>query len=148
MPEPENGGINGVVGGATGGQFADANTFRRWLRDAITVTNAALDKIGLRGQVAVGLYGTSGFVVFGNVSNPKGFLDERTLDAMGVLGMDDYPNPASGMATDVASYEALYGPFPLMLTEWGTIVADHGIWLFRTLDTAGELSLSGAVAWR
>jgi len=121
IPEPENGGINGVVGGATGGQFADANLFRRWLRDAITVTNAALDLIGLRGQVAVGFFGTSGFVVYGNVSNPKGFLDERTLDAMGVLGMDDYPNPASGMATDLASYEALYGPFPLMLTEWGTI---------------------------
>ena len=121
IPEPENGGINGVVGGATGGQFTDANLFRRWLRDAITVTNAALDLIGLRGQVAVGFFGTSGFLVYGNVSNPKGFLDERTLDAMGVLGMDDYPNPASGMATDLASYEALYGPFPLMLTEWGTI---------------------------
>ncbi len=121
IPEPENGGINGVVGGATGGQFADANLFRRWLRDAITVTNAALDLIGLRGQVAVGFFGTSGFVVYGNVSNPKGFLDERTLDAMGVLGMDDYPSSPSGMATDLASYEALYGPFPLMLTEWGTI---------------------------
>jgi len=121
IPEPENGGINGVVGGATGGQFADANLFRRWLRDAITVTNAALDLIGLRGQVAVGFFGTSGFLVYGNVSNPKGFLDERTLDAMGVLGMDDYPSSPSGMATDLASYEALYGPFPLMLTEWGTI---------------------------
>jgi len=121
IPEPENGGINGVVNGATGGQFSDANLFRRWLRDAITVTNAALDLIGLRGQVAVGFFGTSGFVVYGNVSNPYGFLDERTLDAMGVLGMDDYPSSPSGMATDLASYEALYGPFPLMLTEWGTI---------------------------
>ncbi len=119
IPEPENGGINGVVGGATGGQFADANLFRRWLRDAITVTNAALDLIGLRGQVAVGFFGTSGFLVYGNVSNPKGFLDERTLDAMGVLGMDDYPSSPSGMATDLASYEALYGPFPLMLTRVG-----------------------------
>jgi len=121
IPEPENGGINGVVGGSSGGQFTDANLFRRWLRDAITVTNAALDVIGLRGQVAVGFYGTSGFVVYGNVSNPKGFLDERTLDAMGVLGMDDYPSSPSAMATDLATYEAIYGQFPLMLTEWGTI---------------------------
>jgi len=58
-------------------------------------------------------------LVYGNVSNPKGFLDERTLDAMGVLGMDDYPSSPSGMATDLASYEALYGPFPLMLTGVG-----------------------------
>ena len=78
-----------------------------------------LDLIGLRGQVAVGFFGTSGFVVYGNVSNPYGFLDERTLDAMGVLGMDDYPSSPSGMATDLASYEALYGPFPLMLTRVG-----------------------------
>lgn len=97
------------------------NTYRRWLREAITVTNAALDKINLRGQVAVGFYGTSGFIVFGNVGNPHGFLDERTLDAMSVLGMDDYPNPATNMGADQTSFETLYGQFPLMLTEWGTI---------------------------
>jgi hypothetical protein len=82
------------VTGSAPYQFADANTYRRWLRDAITVTNAALDTINLRGQVAVGFYGTSGFIVVGNVGNPKGFLDERILDAMSVLGMDDYPNPS------------------------------------------------------
>ncbi|MGI8483740.1 MAG: hypothetical protein ACR2OU_05715 [Thermomicrobiales bacterium] len=120
IPEPENGGITGIVG--TGpAQFADANTFRRWLRDSITVTNAALDKIGLRGQVAVGFFGTSGFVVFGNVDNTKGFLDERTLDAMTVLGMDNYTATPSGMVSDLTLFENLYGQFPLMLTEWGTI---------------------------
>ena len=120
IAEPENGGISGVTGSAPY-QFADANIFRRWLRDAITVTNAALDTINLRGQVAVGFYGTSGFIVFGNVGNPHGFLDERTLDAMSVLGMDDYPNPATNMGADLTSFETLYGQFPLMLTEWGTI---------------------------
>jgi hypothetical protein len=120
IPEPENGGINGV-NGASPYQFEDAEAFRRWLRDAITVTNAALRSIGLYGQVHVGWYGVSGFMAIGNRDNTNGFLDDRTLDAMGVLGMDHYPGSVTALATDLGKFESLYGQRPLVITEWGTI---------------------------
>ena len=121
IPEPENGGINGVTGSAPY-QFSNASVFRIWLRDAITVVNLALDKINLKGQVAVGFFGTSSFIVSGNVGNPKGFLDDRTIDAMGIMAMDDYPNPTSGLSADLSAYEALYGTSrPLAISEFGTI---------------------------
>ncbi len=118
-PEPENGGINGVTGSAPY-QFTNANLFRAWLRDAVTVVNQALEPSNLKGSVFVGLYGTSGFIVFGNGGNPKGFLDDRTVEALAIVGMDDYPTPASNMGADLDAYRALY-QLPLALTEWGTI---------------------------
>jgi len=38
---------------------------------------------------------------------------------MNVLGMDDYPNPATNMGADLTSFETLYGQFPLMLEDDG-----------------------------
>jgi hypothetical protein len=119
-PTPEPNQISGVAGSAPY-HFQNASDYRKWLRDNITVCNMALDRIGLRGKVAVGFYGISDFLVNGNTDNPRGFLDDRTIDAMTVLGVDSYPNPASGITTVLNTYETLYGKKPLAITEWGTI---------------------------
>lgn len=122
LPEPDNGGINGVTTCFDSVcQFTTANEFRIWLRDAITVSNAAFEKLGLKGKIHVGYYGISGFTVFGNGGNPHGFLDDRTADAMTVITMDDYPSPASDVSTSITRYEGIYGNFPLVIGEWGTL---------------------------
>ena len=121
LPEPENGGITGVVSASGIDQFTTANQFRKWLRDAITVVNAALDTVDLKGKVFVGFFGNSGFIVFGNGGNPNGILDQRTADAMTIIGMDHYASPITDWTTDLTTYEGIYGNFPLQIGEWGTI---------------------------
>lgn len=123
LPEPDNAGINGITACSDSVcQFATAEQFRIWLRDAITVSNYAFEQIGLKGRIYVGFYGVSGFIAFGDgAGNPKGFLDERTADAMKWITMDDYPNPSSNVTSSFKLYESIYGQFPLVLGEWGTI---------------------------
>ena len=123
MPEPANAGVNGVTSCSDSVcQFPDAKVFRQWERDAVTVVNAALSKIGLKGRVFVGMYGETGDVAFGSSGgNPQGVLDERTLDSLKVLGIDHYTNPVSDIIADLKKYESVYGHFPLVATEWGTL---------------------------
>lgn len=124
-PEPENMGITGTVFAATH-IFSSANQFRKFLRDGITVVNAALDAIGMRGKIAVGFYGNSGFIMCGSIENndnPLGILDWRTVDAMTVPTMDLYmaDDPADELDQWLDLYEDLYGTTPLIITEYGTI---------------------------
>lgn len=124
FPEPEGSGITGVAAANVAPDTWSSNSdFLKFLRDGITVVNKALATLStgsLRGKVFVGLYGQSGFITLGNVDNPNGFLDVRTVDAMGVVGMDHYPNPYTDMSTDLANYRSKYQK-PFMLCEWGTI---------------------------
>lgn len=132
VAEPENGGILGVTtcynfsGGGNSVtndcQFTSAEQFRVFLRDSITVANAAFSKIGLKGRIYVGYYGNSAFIVNGDGGGtPHGVLDDRTVDAMSTVAMDDYPNPVSGINTDLTTFQGIYGFRPFMLSEFGTI---------------------------
>lgn len=134
IAEPENAGINGGTtcykssdsgdSGTTGSgycQFPDKNTFIKFLEDSITVTNAALQKIGLKGRVYVGFYGNSANIINGT-GGGKPFIDDRLVDGMGIVTMDDYPNPVSNLSTDLTAFEGLYSSNrPMMITEFGTI---------------------------
>jgi hypothetical protein len=123
-PEPDSAGINGVTYCPTTCQFASADEYNSWIQFTQFRVKEAFASIGKK--VAVGYYGHSGFIVWGE-NNPdwqgKSFLTQQTVDAMdGIIAMDTYPETYGGNMID--SLNGAHKKWPnakLMIGEWGTI---------------------------
>lgn len=124
IPEPQNGGVSGVTYCAQGiCVFNSAASFNKWLRDAITTSNAAFAEIGLGGKIKVGYYGFDGFIAWGD-NNPdwNGILEDATIAAMGNITIDHYPEAVGDtMANDLDELQQRYPNVPIVIGEWGTI---------------------------
>ncbi|MDO8551717.1 MAG: PA14 domain-containing protein [bacterium] len=123
IPEPQNGGIDGVTGCANGVcQFSGPADFNSWLRNAIDSSNNAFSQIGLGGKIKIGYYGFDGFVAWGD-NNPdwNGILEDSTVQKMGNITIDHYPELVGGdMTTDLQELEARYPNTPIIIGEWGS----------------------------
>jgi hypothetical protein len=124
VPEPQNGGIAGVTYCPENiCIFADKAAFNKWLRDAITTSEAAFQSIGLGGKIKIGYYGFDGFVAWGD-NNPdwEGILEDVTVQAMGNITIDHYPEIVGDtMENDLNELQAKYPNTPIIVGEWGTI---------------------------
>jgi hypothetical protein len=122
IPEPQNGGINGVTGCANGVcQYDSAAAFNQWLRDAMDTSTQAFQSIGK--SVKIGYFGFDGFVAWGD-NNPdwNGILEDSTIQKMGHIAVDHYPEVVNdNMANDLKELEARYPGVPIIISEWGTI---------------------------
>ena len=126
IPEPQNGGIRGITYCPQGiCIFSDVTTFNTWLRDAISISNTAFNNIGLGGKIKIGYYGLDGFVVWGD-NNPDwhGILEDSTVQAMGNITIDHYPELVGDtMANDLNEIQAKYPNIPIVIGEWGTVTS-------------------------
>lgn len=123
IPEPQNGGINGVTYCANGVcQFQSAASFNQWLRDAMTTSKNAFDSIGLH-NVKIGYFGFDGFVAWGD-QNPDwhGILEDSTVQQMGNITIDHYPELVNEtMDQSLTALQAKYPHTPIVIGEWGTV---------------------------
>ncbi len=108
--EPENAGIAPYCQGPC--MFASDAVYNQWLQDSMTVDRAAFANLGV--QVQVGYWGTSGWIA------THGYLSQATVQAMGVLSVDDYFQSPAALVANLAQIEATY-QVPLVVGEWGDI---------------------------
>ncbi len=108
--EPENAGIAPYCQGPC--MFATVAVFNQWLQDSMTVDRAAFASLHV--SVRVGYWGTSGWIA------SHGYLSQATVQAMGVLAVDDYLQSPAALAANLAQIEATYR-VPLVVGEWGDI---------------------------
>src|SRR5262249_5870447 len=113
IPEPQNGGIEGVTFCAsatcifknTDGTADAREEFNTWIRNAMVVSEQAFGTIGLANKVKVGYFGFDGFVVWGD-NNPDwtGIIEQQTVQAMhNVIVIDHYPELVGDtMANDLS----------------------------------------------
>lgn len=124
IPEPQNGGIQGVNYCANNlCQFSSAANFNQWLRDAMTTVNDAINQIGRGGQLKVGYFGFDGYITWGD-NNPdwQGILEDSTVKQMGNITIDHYPELVGDtMANDLQELTAKYPNTPIVIGEWGTV---------------------------
>jgi hypothetical protein len=129
-PEPQNGGINGVTACLQNiCMFSSAKDFNQWLRDAMDVSTAAFQSIGLGGQMKIGYFGFDGFVTWGN-NNPQwqGILEKATVQKMGNITIDHYPEAVGDtMAEDLDKLQKKYPNTPIVIGEWGTITQGNEV---------------------
>ena len=123
IPEPQNGGINGITYCAQGVcQYQSKEQFNQWLRDAIDTANNSFSAIGLGGKTKVGYYGFDGFVAWGD-NNPdwNGILEDATVTKMGNITIDHYPELVNEKMIDgLNELHAKYPTTPIVIGEWGS----------------------------
>lgn len=123
IPEPQNGGIEGITYCPEGVcQFKNTAEFNRWLRDAMTLSRREFEKIGI-GDIGIGYYGLDGFIVWG-ANNPdwSGFLEDETVEMMGNITLDHYPQLINtSFRQDLAEFRQKYPTIPLIIGEWGAV---------------------------
>lgn len=145
IPEPQNGGIAGVTYCSQGVcVFNGAAAFNQWLRDAMTISEAAFQSIGLGGQMKIGYFGFDGFVAWGD-NNPDwhGILEDSTIQMMGNITIDHYPEIVGDtMANDLDELTARYPNTPIVIGEWGTITAGN---LANQVSTSMQAALRSNV---
>lgn len=124
IPEPQNGGISGVIGCNGTCQYGSQNDFNRWIKGAMLVSELSFKAIGLDTQVKIGYFGFDGFITWGD-NNPDwhGILTDSTIARMGTLAIDHYPSDIASMSGDLLELRAKYPTTPLVISEWGTISA-------------------------
>lgn len=124
IPEPQNGGIQGVTWCGNGVcQFRSKEEFNRWLRDAMDVADTAFRAIGLGGKIQIGYYGFDGFVAWG-AHNPDwdGILEDATVAKMGNITIDHYPELiGADMQSDLDELHRRYPGIPVIIGEWGSV---------------------------
>jgi hypothetical protein len=142
IPEPQNGGIAGVTYCPQNAcMFANIAAFNKWLRDAITASETAFGQIGLGGKIKIGYYGLDGFIVWGD-NNPDwhGILEDSTIQAMGNITIDHYPELIGDtMQNDLGELQAKYPNTPIVIGEWGTVTGG---------DTVAQVTNSMGAALR
>jgi hypothetical protein len=151
VPEPQNGGISGITYCPNNVCiFTGASHFNSWLRDAMTVSEAAFDFIGLGGKVKVGYYGFDGFVAWGD-NNPDwhGILEDATIAKMGNITIDHYPEIVGDtMDNDLNELSAKYPNTPIVIGEWGTITGgDTEAQITASLQAAKRPNVIGFNYW-
>ena len=123
IPEPQNGGINGVTGCTNNiCQFDSAANFNQWLRGAMTTSTDAFSSIGLGGKIKVGYFGFDGFIAWGD-ANPDwhGILEDSTVQQMGNITIDHYPELINEtMKQGLDALQAKYPNVPIVIGEWGS----------------------------
>lgn len=139
IPEPQNGGIQGVTYCASSVcQFSSAAAFNQWLRDAMTTSTDAFSQIDLSGQVKVGYFGFDGFVTWGD-NNPDwhGILEDATVAQMGNITIDHYPELVhETMSQGLQQLTAKYPHTPIVIGEWGTVTGGDTVTQIQTDMTA------------
>lgn len=128
-PEPQTDGISGVTYCASICMWSGAREFNNWIRGAMLVSELSFDKIGLgNGQVKIGYFGFDGFIVWGD-NNPdwlgKSFLTTKTVQRMGNITIDQYPQGGATMAQDLAELHAQWPNVDIYIGEWGTITSTN-----------------------
>ncbi len=151
VPEPQNGGIAGVTYCPQNiCIFADAAVFNKWLRDAITTSEAAFASIGLGGKMRIGYYGFDGFVAWGD-NNPdwNGILEDATVSAMGNITIDHYPEIVGDtMENDLNELQEKYSTTPIIIGEWGTITGgDTPSQVQKSMQAARRKNVVGFNYW-
>jgi hypothetical protein len=89
----------------------------------MSASESAFASIGLSGQLKLGYYGFDGFVAWGH-NNPdwNGILEDATIQAMGNITIDHYPNlVGTTMEADLNELQSLYPGVPIVIGEWGTV---------------------------
>jgi hypothetical protein len=128
IPEPQNGGIQGVTYCSQGVCiFNSKESFNKWLRDAIDVSNQSFSDIGLGGKIKVGYYGFDGFVAWGD-NNPDwdGILEDATISKMGNITIDHYPELVGDtMENDLNELQNKYPNTKIVIGEWGAVVSNN-----------------------
>lgn len=131
IPEPQNGGINGVTGCGSVCQFQSQKDFNNWLKTAMLVSELSFKQLGYNpGDVKIGYFGFDGFVVWGEC-NPdwNGILTDATVSRMGNIAIDHYECGGRSMVTALTdttkSFRKKYPTTPLYIGEWGTITATN-----------------------
>jgi hypothetical protein len=108
--EPDNAGIEPYCTSEC--MFSSAAVFNQWLQDSMTVARAAFASEHI--DVRVGYWGISGW------NGTHGLLTAATVEAMGVLAVDDYFKSRQALVGNLASIESTYH-VPLVVGEWGDI---------------------------
>ncbi len=141
IPEPQNGGINGITYCAQNFcQFSGAFEFNSWLRQAMSETSNAFQSIGKR--VKVGYFGFDGFVAWGD-NNPDwhGILEDATITQMGNITIDHYPQLVGDtMQNDLNELQKRYPNVPIIIGEWGAVGASDPIKQVNDTMTAAKRS--------
>src|SRR5258708_2112161 len=151
-PEPQNGGIKGVTGCSQDiCIFTSAKEFNLWLRNAMDVSNAAFQYIGLGGKIKVGYFGFDGFVAWGN-NNPQwsGILEKETIQKMGNITIDHYPEAVGDtMAEDLNKLQKKYPNLPIVIGEWGTIIQGNEVkQVINSMQAAKRKNIIGFNYWQ
>jgi hypothetical protein len=128
IPEPQNGGIRGVNYCSFGiCVFSGASHFNSWIRTVMDESESAFTSVGLGGKMKIGYFGFDGYIAWGD-NNPdwNGILEDETVEKMGNITIDHYPEIVGGtMETDLSELEARYPNIPIIIGEWGTITGSN-----------------------
>ncbi len=152
IPEPQNGGISGITWCYAGVcQFRDAPHFNQWLRSAIDISAQAFSSIGLSGKVKIGYFGFDGFIVWGG-NNPdwSGILEDATVQKMGNITIDHYPELVNTtMKDDLDKLQKKYPNTQIIIGEWGTVTntTDFVQQVKNSMSTAVRSNIIGFNYW-
>lgn len=128
IPEPQNGGIEGVTycGEENICQFENIEEFNLFLQLATSVTQAAFAEIGMP-NMKIGYWGFDGFVGWGDRNlDWGGIVDPEIVNLTGEITVDHYfdkdevQDPGVEVANMVARLKSRYGEdVRICIGEWG-----------------------------
>lgn len=151
IPEPQNGGINGVTGCGSVCQFQSQKDFNNWLKTAMLVSELSFKQLGYNpGDVKIGYFGFDGYVVWGECNSDwSGILTDATVTRMGNITIDHYECGGRSMLTALTdttkSFRKKYPTTPLIIGEWGTIQATNSATQVTALTSAYDAFISANV---